>query len=408
MVFIPRARRILGESVGPLVWVGLVCLLSAALLSACFNPSPGDLASATPEAENDDQASVTPAPTKTKTPAPTNRKAELDRNRTLWEARGADDYLYWYYKGCANCEYNLSAWVTVKNGSVASDSDWWAWGTRNTIDEWFGVIEGAIDEGAARVNVTYEAQLGYPAKIFIDYNADVADEELRVEISRYQLLTQTPAPTGGTFTSLSAGAYHSCGVQTGGAVICWGDDVFGQAPPPAGTYASVSAGGYHTCGVQTGGAAVCWGDGIFGQATAPGGTFASVSAGVYHTCGVQTDGTVVCWGLDYYGQATPPAGTFASVSAGWFHTCGVQTDGTVVCWGDDVFGQARPRPPAGTFASVSAGLLHTCGVTTGGAVACWGSNKDWNGKFMGQATPPAGTFTSVSAGVFHTCGGDNQ
>ena len=36
LAFTPGVRGILGESVGPRVWVGLVCLLSAALLSACF------------------------------------------------------------------------------------------------------------------------------------------------------------------------------------------------------------------------------------------------------------------------------------------------------------------------------------------------------------------------------------
>ena len=347
MAFTIGLRGISGESVWPRVWVGLVCLLSAALLSACSQAPPeGTFASATPEADDDGQASVTPAST--------NRKAELDeldRNRTLWEARGADDYAYWYYRACANCEGNLPARVTVKNGVARSEVR----GSASTIDGWFGVIQGAIDKGAARVDVTYDPQLGYPAKVFIDYDADVADEELRVEISRYQLLTQTPAPTGGTFASVSAGYDHSCGVQTDGAVVCWGVDIFGQAPPTGGAFVSVSAGRYYTCGVQTDGAVVCWGSDSFGQATPPGGSFASVSAGVFHTCGVQTNEAVVCWGFNedeegnLVGQATPPGGSFASVSAGESHTCGVQTGGAVVCWGSDSFGQATP--PGGVTAS---------------------------------------------------------
>ena len=38
MAFTPGVRGISKESVGPRVWVGLVCLLSAALLSVCFHP----------------------------------------------------------------------------------------------------------------------------------------------------------------------------------------------------------------------------------------------------------------------------------------------------------------------------------------------------------------------------------
>ena len=93
---------------------------------------------------------------------------------------------------------------------------------------------------------------------------------------------------------------------------CWGWDKYGRATPPSGAFASVSAGAFHTCGVRTDGTGECWGlhedeDGnVVGQATPPPGEFASVSAGLLHTCGVRTDGVVECWGSDGYGQATPP------------------------------------------------------------------------------------------------------
>ena len=58
-----------------------------------------------------------------------------------------------------------------------------------------------------------------------------------------------------------------------GAVACWGLDEYGQATPPAGTFFSVSAGWFHTCGVKGDGSIVCWGDDEYGQATPPAGTF---------------------------------------------------------------------------------------------------------------------------------------
>ena len=208
--------------------------------------------------------------------------------------------------------------------------------------------------------------------------------------------TMSPETPAGSFVSVSAGGFHTCGVRSDGSVACWGSDGSGQATPPAGSFVSVSAGYAHTCGVRSDGSVACWGRVIFGAATPPAGSFVSVSAGREHTCGVRSDGPVACWGNHANGQASPPAGSFVSVSAGEDHTCGVRTDGSVACWGSNDFGQATP--PAGSFVSVSAGgYHHTCGVRSDGSVACWG----WD--FGGQATPPAGSFASVSADG-HTCG----
>ena len=240
------------------------------------------------------------------------------------------------------------------------------------------------------------------------------------------------------FVSVSVGWFHTCGVRSDGAVVCWGRDRYGQATPPSGSFASVSAGSSHTCGVRSDGSVACWGDDEDGQATPPGGSFASVSAGSHHTCGLKRDGTVDCWGYDKEGQASPPDGEFISVSAGsntcgvrrdgsvecWgvtaygsgvrggqftlpilqldyvntgtYHTCGVSRNGSVECWGADESGQSTP--PAGEFASVSAGGRHTCAVRSDGSVECWG----WD--LYGQATPPPEEFASVSAGFWHTCG----
>ena len=218
--------------------------------------------------------------------------------------------------------------------------------------------------------------------------------------------TGQASPPGGLFTSIDTGAGHTCGVRADGAVECWGQNWQGQATPPGFSFTSVSAGAVHTCGVRADGAVECWGSNEDGQSTPPAGNFTSVSAGTDYACGVRADGAVECWGndgdtYDFFDHDRPPDGTFDSVSAGTFHTCGVRTDGVAVCWGSDSSG--RSTPPGGSFTSVSAGYDHTCGVGADGAVECWGSNGSF-GEFIGQATPPAGNFTSVSAGYEHTCG----
>ena len=71
------------------------------------------------------------------------------------------------------------------------------------------------------------------------------------------------------------------------------------APADFYTYSGISAGGRHTCGLRTDGNIRCWGDNLRGQATPPGGNdelraseedvgdFAAVSAGDSHTCGLR-------------------------------------------------------------------------------------------------------------------------
>ena len=198
------------------------------------------------------------------------------------------------------------------------------------------------------------------------------------------------SPPGETFTQVSAGLLHTCGVRTDGTVACWGNDIAGQSTPPDGTFTQVSAGGVHNCGVRPDGTAVCWGGGGGdGRSSPPAEPFTQVSAGNAHSCGVLTNGSVVCWGSDNDGQSSPPAGLFTQVSAGLFHTCAVRTDGTVACWGSNDDG--RSSPPAGTFAQVSAGGLHTCALRTDGRVACWGSNHFAQSSPSMTSTEPPGS-----------------
>ncbi|MDQ3548338.1 MAG: RCC1 domain-containing protein, partial [Chloroflexota bacterium] len=63
-----------------------------------------------------------------------------------------------------------------------------------------------------------------------------------------------------TYSQVSAGYDHTCGLTTTGSIVCWGDDQYGQTNVTAGTYSQVSAGYDHTCGLTTAGSIVCWGD----------------------------------------------------------------------------------------------------------------------------------------------------
>ena len=219
---------------------------------------------------------------------------------------------------------------------------------------------------------------------------------------------QATPPAGETFTAVSSGSGHTCGLRSDGSAACWGYNEHGQATPPADEIlTTISSGGGHTCGLRANGTPVCWGHNRSGQATAPSGeTFAAINGGGDHTCALRTNGTVRCWGSNRYGASSPPNGTvLASLSDhSYNHTCGLDAQGTAICWGISFFGVTRP-PTGETFSAVGSGDRHTCGLRADGSAICWGSASDGHGRFQGKLIPPEGeTFTTISVGWNHTCG----
>ena len=195
--------------------------------------------------------------------------------------------------------------------------------------------------------------------------------------------SQAPYPVdapGATWSQVSAGHYYSCGIKTDGTAWCWGintngklgDNTTTQRSVPTAvsttgvqTWSQISAGYNHTCGIKTDGTGWCWGNngnGRLGDGTttvsrvpkqfAVGTTWKQVSAGSDHTCGIKTDGSAWCWGYNQWGRLGDGTTTtrqsptkvtgnlepFVAISSSTEHSCAMKDTGQVYCWGFGYYG----------------------------------------------------------------------
>lgn len=259
-------------------------------------------------------------------------------------------------------------------------------------------------------------------------------------------------------THIAAGGSVACGLDANGGAWCWGDDSQGQmgmgsatgvqqGPVQAAggaTFSSLTIGLRHTCGITTGGVAECWGFGMLGQlgdgssttqyapVTVAGGiTFTALSAGRRHTCGLDGNGTMYCWGGNVFRQlgdgTNTPRGTptavagghsFVAMSASNNTTCAVDGGGVGYCWGTGYDGVASSLvlAPKATFAGLSleaieSGIQFSCALTTAGQAYCAGDNTlgmlgDGTGLVHATPSPVLGsyTFTDLALATNSACG----
>ena len=298
----------------------------------------------------------------------------------------------------------------------------------------------------------------------------------------HDVVRPLPTTVAVSADEVTAGGAHSCAVgraaASGGTngFLCWGSDQAGQLgdngdedrslPGPLGVplvAGAISAGALHSCAVDSSAALWCWGRGSSGQlgpghlvdtpfpieVALPSGAdqATAVASGGAHSCVLINPsdglgGEIFCFGDNSYGQLgdgtltsrpTPvlvPLGPGAvratAVSAGADHTCAIDVTGQPWCWGrgdsgqiGDGTGANQPTPvpvsltSGATVRSLSAGGAHTCAVDQAGGLWCWGADDrgqlglGGSGAGANVAAPAAvalpAAATGVSAGGAHSC-----
>lgn len=233
-----------------------------------------------------------------------------------------------------------------------------------------------------------------------------------------------------SFIQISAGKFHSCGIEKQGNIYCWGENSSGElgnnSLPQSATPLIV----------------------IFPDNSGFSSPALKVSAGSSHTCALDSNGKAFCWGDNENGELgsgdrilpykpVPVLGEnfFSSISAGGNHTCGVTKSNKILCWGDNSFGQlgkgdmgletssASPieiqlpieNTSAPTYTSVSSGRDHTCALDNTQVSYCWGQNDSGQLGINNLTDQPLPTpvssseqFTQISAGRKFTCAINNS
>ncbi|MCW5213487.1 hypothetical protein VU04_11325 [Desulfobulbus sp. TB] len=115
----------------------------------------------------------------------------LHKNRLLWKKAHLSNYTYTYKRRCF-CPPEEDIAVEVQYGNVIRASYFPSsdpvmperLDSLMTVTELFQVIEKALIDEVAQLDVTYNAKLGYPERIYIDIDRRMADEEMEHLVSK--------------------------------------------------------------------------------------------------------------------------------------------------------------------------------------------------------------------------------
>jgi len=194
-----------------------------------------------------------------------------------------------------------------------------------------------------------------------------------------------PVATSLKFVSLSINHNNACAVSTARDALCWGDNWFGQLGVGSRSseggmaesfvpvavlggikFDQISASATHSCALQSGGDVYCWGaedrlgiEGAINESLPtlvvnPGSSpWVALDIGFGQTCVMTADGKLDCWG-----QLTsrfPPeeaetpfriegSRAYVEISTGGTHQCAIGTDALAYCWGMNNWAQVGQPP----------------------------------------------------------------
>ena len=127
--------------------------------------------------------------------------SEFSRNREKWQDANITHYRMELNISCF-CAFRdqMPLTVEVRDGQIVSmaaaddtlvldtDPNYEFFAPHATIDLLFAKLDAALNGGADSVTVTYDATYGFPNEIAIDFDQQMADEEMYYTISNFEPL----------------------------------------------------------------------------------------------------------------------------------------------------------------------------------------------------------------------------
>jgi alpha-tubulin suppressor-like RCC1 family protein len=262
-------------------------------------------------------------------------------------------------------------------------------------------------------------------------------------------------PSGTTVTAIAGGSSHSLALTSGGQVLAWGDNTYGQlgngtttnssipvavSLPSGTTVTGIAGGSNHSLALTSSGQVLAWGSNVQGQlgngtttnsstpvaVSLPSGTtVTAIAGGGFHSLALTSTGQVLAWGFNASGQlgnGTPtnssspvavslPSGTtVTAIAGGVYHSLALTSSGQVLAWGSNGYGElgngtttnsstpvAVSLPSGTTVTAIAGGHEHSLALTSTGQVLAWGSNlygELGNGTTTNSSTPVAVSLPS--------------
>lgn len=127
-------------------------------------------------------------------------QAALDATRSLWDQSQAGDYNFTFRRDCFCLpEYTSLAFIRVRGGELQKITNLesnYPLQIENypTIGELFDELQQAINFEAQLIEASFDEAQGYPSHISIDWNFEVADDEISYFVYDEQA-TADPIPT---------------------------------------------------------------------------------------------------------------------------------------------------------------------------------------------------------------------
>lgn len=121
-------------------------------------------------------------------------RSELATARARWNSSGVASYEYVLQQKCFCVLGGQKVRVTVLQGVVTAAVHETSGQPVSpqfmpafvTVERLFELIEDGFRRKAHRIEATYDAQHGFPADFFIDYNQNIADEELGYSATQFR------------------------------------------------------------------------------------------------------------------------------------------------------------------------------------------------------------------------------